>query len=144
MKVPLWGVLASTPPPHSLISQRPETPDFSKLAVSLSPHCVPGMLSSFITTPYIPELWSPQPSPCTLCSLGRLASVTSLHPKALFQLPAPGAPVLALCVLSFACGSEPGPHPRRAALPSEDRDRRGGGTPQQRTHGPAAPCLQQN
>lgn len=127
------------PNPLILSSPGAEIPDFSKLAGSLPPpSSAPGVLS---------------PGPGTL-----VPSPLSLHPPLpgtsdISQLPAPKAPACFSCL-------RPGPCPRalrvqlrlwtslalprRAALPSEHRDRRGGGTPQQRLHGRAAPCLQPN
>lgn len=143
-------------PPHLPVSGDPGFSPFPSLgpwSPLLSPHSAPTSWNPL----------SPHSSPC-------LSSLTSLHPKApaLFHLPAPGNPGFShfpvlghprsfhlpapgnpalptfLSPEPFACGSEPGPHPPRPALPSEDRGRGVGGTPERRAQDPAAPSLQLN
>lgn len=125
--------------------------------------CCPGALFSSLTSPPRPgtpcprtallgisHLPAPQgPSPVSsACALRTLSFPHSL-PWGTHVLSNSLLLGTALFSLSCAqdpspCRSEPGPHPPRPALPSEDRGRGVGWTPERRTHGPAAPCLQQN
>lgn len=165
IKVPLWEVPVSFCLfvwflfLHTLISLCPGT-----RTSLLSLRCVPGALSFLLTSPPRPGTpcprtvllaWhlsppcTPRHRPCFICLRPGNPGFSHFpvlgHPRS-FHLPAPGNPALPtfLSPELFACGSEPGPHPPRPALPSEDRGRGVGGTPERRAQDPAAPSLQQN